>query len=100
MLQLMNSNRELVPETTSLIAERIRGEFREMPGLALTPGQACRLWSIDLRTCQSTLTQLVESGFLYRRADGTYGRASDLVRTPVAMSGLELTELESPRASS
>jgi hypothetical protein len=35
----------------SLVA-RIRGEYREMPGLRLTFAQACRLWQLDAPTCR------------------------------------------------
>jgi hypothetical protein len=62
----------------ALIAERVRGEFREMPGLTLTLAQAGRLWSLDADTCRDVLTQLVTSGYLCRRTDGAYCRASDL----------------------
>ena len=67
------------------IAERIRGEFREMPGLQLTVAQACRLWSLDVPTCTAALSQLIEAGFLFRRTDGAIARPSDLsVRTRMA----------------
>lgn len=62
----------------ALIAERVRGEFREMPGLTLTLAQAGRLWSLDATTCADVLTHLVATGFLCRRADGVFCRASDL----------------------
>jgi hypothetical protein len=68
----------LAQETRALMTERVRGEFREMPGLTLTPAQACRLWSLDAATCADVLSHLVESGFLSRRADGAFCRASDL----------------------
>jgi DNA-binding IclR family transcriptional regulator len=78
----------------TVIAERIRGEFREMPGLVLTAAQACRLWRLDGSTCHTTLAQLVEAGFLCRKADGTYGRASDLaVRPRMAKAGIQFIEL-------
>lgn len=76
-------------ERRSSITERIRGEFREMPGLTLTVAQARRLWSLDPSTCSAVLTQLVETGFLCRRADGAYGRASDLAIRPVRMANGE-----------
>ena len=81
------------------IAERIRGEFREMPGLTLTVAQARRLWSLDPSTCSDVLTQLVETGFLCRRADGAYGRASDMANRPARMAkaGLQFLELDQPR---
>jgi len=56
------------------IVERIRGEFREMPGLSLTLAQACRLWSLDAPTCGDVLTELVETGFLSKRSDGAFRR--------------------------
>ena len=59
----------------SALAERVRGEFREMPGLKLTLAQAGRLWSLDLNTCRTVLLELVEAGFLLEAADGTFSRA-------------------------
>ena len=48
-----------------------------MPGLALTLAQACRLWSLDVATCIArSLSSPI--GFLCRKGDGGYGRASDL----------------------
>ena len=65
-------------DTRALIGERVRGEFREMPGLTLTLAQAVKLWSLDVATCTDVLTCLVTDGFLCRRADGAFCRASDL----------------------
>jgi hypothetical protein len=55
----------------SLVA-RIRGEYREMPGLRLTFPQACRLWQIDACTCEVLLEQLVREAFLVRTDNGAY----------------------------
>ena len=84
MLQITASTpaRFTGPTATSVLDERVRGEFREMPGLSLTLAQAGRLWSLDGETCSEVLTRLVESGFLYRRADGAFCRASDLRAKP------------------
>ena len=68
-------------DTQALIAERVRGEFREMPGLTLTLAQAGRLWSLDVATCSQVLSHLVAAGFLCRRADGTFSRASDFKKS-------------------
>jgi hypothetical protein len=38
---------------------RIRGEYREMPGLRLTRAQASRLWNVDAATCAQLLETLV-----------------------------------------
>jgi hypothetical protein len=59
------------------VIERVRGEFREMPGLTLTLGQAGRLWSLDPSTCSEVMSELVDSGFLCRKADGAFCRASN-----------------------
>ena len=58
------------------VAERVRGEFREMPGLTLTLAQAGRLWSLDAEACADVLSHLVSTGFLCRRPDGTFSRVS------------------------
>ena len=83
----------------SMIAERVRGEYREMPGLALTLAQAGRLWSLDAATCADVLTNLVESGYLSRRADGAYCRTSDVADRPfrMARATIELADLAQPR---
>jgi hypothetical protein len=67
---------------TNSITERVRGEFREMPGLKLTIAQAGRLWSLDPPTCSEVLSELVQTGFLCRSADGAFCRASDLTGRP------------------
>jgi hypothetical protein len=66
-------------DSRAVITERIRGEFREMPGLRLTLAQARRLWSLDSAICDEVLSQLVDAGFLLKRPDGTFCRTSDLV---------------------
>jgi hypothetical protein len=80
------------------IHERVRGEFREMPGLTLTVAQARRLWSLDLSTCSEVLSELVETGFLCRKADGAYGRASDLAARSLRMAkaGIQFIDIDQP----
>ncbi len=68
----------LASAANTSITERVRGEFREMPGLTLTVAQAGRLWSLDPHTCNEVLAELVATGFLCRKADGAFCRASDL----------------------
>jgi hypothetical protein len=55
----------------SLVA-RIRGEYREMPGLRLTFAQACRLWQVDASTCEAVLHTLLKEDFLTRTKDGAF----------------------------
>ena len=68
-----------VPFRHMELLSRIRGEFREMPGLRLSLEQAMRLWSLDRATCVDALTQLRSARFLdvdtngrYRLAHGGY----------------------------
>jgi hypothetical protein len=42
------------------VVERVLGEYREMPGLALTIEQGRRLWGCDAVTCQRIVDVLVE----------------------------------------
>jgi hypothetical protein len=60
-----------------LFVERIRTEYREMPGLSLTAVQARRL--LGLREvapayCARLLDILVADGYLVRGANGVYRR--------------------------
>jgi len=54
------------------LLDRIRGEYREMPGLRLSRDQAQRLWGMDPLTCEALLDALVTSHFLYRTHDGAF----------------------------
>ena len=56
------------------LAERVRGEYREMPGLQLTLAQASRLWNTNITVSQEVLDALVETAFL-RRTGAHYVRA-------------------------
>ena len=58
------------------LAQRIRSEYREMPGLNVTRDQARCLWALDSDECDRVLAHLVRSGFLARTAQNTYVRAS------------------------
>lgn len=73
----MHTNPDCRPNTTEWL-RRVRAEYLEVPGLALTRDQARRLWGLDAETCDLLLAALVESRFLrrtarharYLRADG------------------------------
>lgn len=54
------------------LLRRVRGEFREMPGMRLTIDQAMRLWMLDRTTCASIFDSLVGARFLDRDATGRY----------------------------
>jgi hypothetical protein len=59
------------PPPESLVA-RVRGEYFEMPGLRVTLAQACRLWQVDMFTCEILLEYLVRAGVLCKTDRGFY----------------------------
>lgn len=54
------------------LMQRVRSEFREMPGLRLTEDQAMKLWSLDRTTCRDLLNSLVAVHFLALDRHGRY----------------------------
>jgi hypothetical protein len=54
---------------------RIREEFREMPGLRLTPAQATRLWGMEQATCAAVIERLVAADYLRWTNAGAITRA-------------------------
>jgi len=58
----------------SVLLNRIKSEFLEMPGLRLTHRQAQRLWGIDHEACTVILNALVDMQFLFRTRDGAFMR--------------------------
>ena len=54
------------------LVQRVRGEFREMPGLRLTFAQACRLWQLDPTICEVVLERLTRDGVLLQTRHGHY----------------------------
>jgi len=57
--------------TTTLI-DRIRGEYRSLPGLKLTIEQAHSRWAVDELTCAAALDALIAEGFLQRTGAGKF----------------------------
>ena len=57
------------------VSRRVLAEFDEMPGLALTPRQAARLFGLDHDLCRMVIDALIdmaylrETGGLVRRGD-------------------------------
>jgi hypothetical protein len=58
-----------------VVVRRVREEFREMPGLRVTPAQATRLWGLEDETCRAVIDALVVTSFLRWAAGGTVTRA-------------------------
>ncbi len=54
------------------LLRRIQGEYREMPGLRLTPAQAQRLWGLTKHECESLMHILTDTHFLRRTRDGAF----------------------------
>lgn len=67
-------------DDAATMLHRIRGEFREMPGLKLTNAQAARLWHLDPASSRVFLDALVLDGLLRRKADGVYLVVSDTAK--------------------
>ena len=57
------------------IVDRIREEFREMPGLRLTPAQATRLWGLEHDACREVIDSLVAADFLRWTSAGAVTRS-------------------------
>lgn len=54
------------------LVDRIRSEYREMPGMRLTLPQARRLWQVEVSECEAALDALVSEGFLALTVDDSY----------------------------
>jgi hypothetical protein len=59
--------------------DRVRAEYVEMPGLALTRWQMRRLWRFDGFICDAVVEALVTSGFLRERPDRALVRVAEYV---------------------
>jgi len=58
------------------LAERIRAEFDEMPGMVLTLRQASRFFGVDQEMMRSVTEQLVASSYLRLTRGGEIARAA------------------------
>ena len=58
---------------TDTIHERVRGEYREMPGLRLTVAQAARLFNLEPAQCGQVLDTLVVKGALWTNGREYFG---------------------------
>jgi len=62
--------------------DRLRAEFREMPGLRLTAPQVQRLCGVERMMCARVLDALVAEKFLWAYPDGSFARLTDEVQRP------------------
>ena len=58
---------------TDTLHARVRGEYREMPGLRLTVPQAARLFNIEPLQCAQLLNTLVNDGALWTNGREYFG---------------------------
>lgn len=56
------------------VADRVRAEFVEMPGLTLTVRQASRLFGLDQEMCREVVNRLVGADFLRWSSAGLVAR--------------------------
>lgn len=58
------------------VLDRVRAEYRETPGLGLTPSQVRVLFGVEPSECAALLNALVKEHFLSCSADGVFFQAS------------------------
>jgi hypothetical protein len=75
------------------IADRVRSEFVEMPGMQLTLSQATRLWNLGADDCRNVLDFLVDTGFLMWTPQRT------VIRTGRPAHVVELAIMSNPDGS-
>ena len=57
-----------------VVADRVRAEFVEMPGLTLTVRQASRLFGLEHEVCRQVVDRLVHTEFLRWAGAGVVAR--------------------------
>ena len=58
------------------LLQRVREQYRDMPGLKLTKPQATRLFGVAPSVCAAMLRALVMENFLSRAGDGLFVRST------------------------
>ena len=59
-----------------VVAERVRAEFEEMPGMTLTMPQASRLFGLEHEVCKTIVDRLVTNAYLKWTHTGAVTRAT------------------------
>jgi hypothetical protein len=76
------------PSPLAALLDRVREQYREMPGLMLTRAQAMRLFDVAPSVCAAMLKALVLENFLSRTADGVFVRSTVIAAvSDVPLSG-------------
>jgi hypothetical protein len=68
------------------LLQRVRKEYRDMPGLKLTKPQAMRLFGVAPSVCAAMLRALVMENFLSRAGDGVFVRSITAGATEMAVA--------------
>jgi hypothetical protein len=58
------------------LLQRVREQYRDVPGLTLTKPQAVRLFEVAPSVCAAMLRALVMENFLSRAGDGAFVRST------------------------
>ena len=75
MATTQTQNLDVSRTPTAALVDRIKAEYRELPGLQLMLWQAQRLWGLDQVQCEAILEVLVETSFLRKTKNGAYAVA-------------------------
>jgi hypothetical protein len=81
------------PECLSLLAIRVHGEYREMPGLRLTVRQAARLFSIAPRAAEAVLDELRRASILACSTDDAFALTGATSRERTGMPLMSLATI-------
>ena len=71
-LTVMTQLSDVETKVLTPLAVRVRGEYREMPGLRLTVRQAARLFSVAPDVADAVLHELRRASILARSDDGAF----------------------------
>jgi hypothetical protein len=69
---LSTMERPCVETSVTVWLNRIRAEYREMPGLSLTRPQMQRLWGLEPHVCAALVKSLLAARVLRRTPSGSY----------------------------
>jgi hypothetical protein len=75
-MKVTSRNRAEEHDTFVSIVCRLRHEFLGTPALALTPGNAARLWGLDRTTAVCVLDFLAARGYVRKIGNGIYTRCN------------------------
>jgi hypothetical protein len=64
------------------LLQRVREQYREMPGLTLTKPQATLLFGVAPSVCAAMLRALVMENFLSRSGDGLFVQSTHIKERP------------------